>query len=442
MLALLVNLASAEPPEPTGGVYVGQYVTFDPNALSNAFEGMGRLGIRVARPFDLEAEVAFGEGHTLTNFDYLYSRWTGRVATVFHFTPEQRVDLFFSVGGGLQWVDVHRAADAPDAGDKGLQLYRNPSSDFLLHAGPGMTIWLAGPLHVRADVRYLGSFGGDPTQDTTDVFHNVEWTFGLDFRPERPPDSDGDGIANNKDACRDEPEDKDGYEDEDGCPDLDDDKDGIEDTDDKCPDHPEDKDGFEDRDGCPDKDNDADGLADKKDACPDDAEDYDDYQDDDGCPETEDDDTDGDGIGDARDKCPDEPETDNGYHDKDGCPDEIPVEVARFTGVIEGITFETNKAVIRRSSETVLYEALGVLNQFPDLMMEINGHTDDVGDDRHNLELSQARAESVMAWFILNGVNPHRLRAVGFGELQPLAENSTDAGRAENRRVEFHPIED
>ncbi|HEY0193305.1 MAG TPA: DUF4398 domain-containing protein, partial [Kofleriaceae bacterium] len=75
-----------------------------------------------------------------------------------------------------------------------------------------------------------------------------------------PGDRDGDGILDNVDKCPSDPEDKDGFEDEDGCPDLDNDKDGIPDKADKCPNEPEDKDGFEDEDGCPDDDNDGDGI--------------------------------------------------------------------------------------------------------------------------------------------------------------------------------------
>ena len=124
MFLMLATLASAEPPELTGGAYVGQYLTFAPNALSPAFEGMGRLGLRAARPFDLEVEVAYGEGHTLSDFDYLYSRWSGRVAALYHFTPDERVDVFLDVGGGLQWVEVHRKSNADDPGGAELQLYR------------------------------------------------------------------------------------------------------------------------------------------------------------------------------------------------------------------------------------------------------------------------------------------------------------------------------
>ncbi len=98
-------------------------------------------------------------------------------------------------------------------------------------------------------------------------------------------DRDDDGIEDAWDECPDAPEDYDGYEDEDGCPDPDNDRDGIPDDWDKMPNDPEDYDGFEDDDGAPDLDNDGDGLPDIEDFCPDEPEDFDGYQDDDGCPE-------------------------------------------------------------------------------------------------------------------------------------------------------------
>jgi OmpA-OmpF porin, OOP family len=98
-------------------------------------------------------------------------------------------------------------------------------------------------------------------------------------------DADGDGIPDIRDQCPDMPEDKDGFQDDDGCPDFDNDNDGIYDAQDKCPNDPEDFDGFEDQDGCLDIDNDHDGITDKLDRCPNVPEDSNGYMDDDGCPD-------------------------------------------------------------------------------------------------------------------------------------------------------------
>jgi OmpA-OmpF porin, OOP family len=132
-------------------------------------------------------------------------------------------------------------------------------------------------------------------------------------------DQDGDGIEGAADQCPTEPEDKDGYEDSDGCPDRDNDLDTIPDKEDKCPGQAEDQDGFEDRDGCPEADNDKDGIADTGDRCPSEPETKNGYKDDDGCPDEAD--TDNDGVPDARDKCVSEAEDTDGFEDTDGCPD-------------------------------------------------------------------------------------------------------------------------
>ena len=145
-----------------------------------------------------------------------------------------------------------------------------------------------------------------------DVFASIRYA-------PRDHDSDSDTILDHADRCLEIPEDLDGFEDEDGCPDEDNDQDGVPDLIDGCPITPEDLDGFEDEDGCPDEDNDQDGIIDASDRCPDQAEDRDQVQDDDGCPEP---DTDGDGVDDPIDACPDRLEDADGFEDHDGCPDE------------------------------------------------------------------------------------------------------------------------
>lgn len=254
----------------------------------------------------------------------------------------------------------------------------------------------------------------------------------------RRGDKDGDGIPDDIDKCPSEPEDRDGFQDQDGCPDPDNDSDGIPDALDKCPSEPEDKDGFQDDDGCPDYDNDQDGVPDKLDKCPNEPEDKDGFQDQDGCPDP---DNDNDGIPDGVDKCPNQPETINHYQDEDGCPDEIPAEVKKFTGVIEGINFKTNSAEILPGSYAILDRALKVLQDYPDVNLEISGHTDSKGRSDYNLNLSQRRASSVKLYFVSRGIASTRLIAVGYGKDRPIADNSTASGRATNRRTEFKLID-
>ncbi len=131
-------------------------------------------------------------------------------------------------------------------------------------------------------------------------------------------DNDKDGVADDRDRCRDKAEDPDGFQDDDGCPDGDDDGDGVTDAEDTCRFKAEDKDGFQDTDGCPDPDNDGDGILDKVDACPDAPEDRDGFNDTDGCPDP---DNDVDKVPDGQDKCPNSREDIDGFQDDDGCPD-------------------------------------------------------------------------------------------------------------------------
>jgi OOP family OmpA-OmpF porin len=267
------------------------------------------------------------------------------------------------------------------------------------------------------------------------IYHNEKI---IERGPKVRPDKDGDGIPDDVDKCPNEPEDKDGFQDDDGCPDPDNDGDGIPDALDKCPNEPEDKDGFQDEDGCPDPDNDHDGIPDALDKCPNEPEDFDGFQDQDGCPDP---DNDGDGIPDKLDKCPNEPETFNHYKDEDGCPDEVPAEVKKFTGVIEGINFKTGSAEILPGSFAILDRALKVLQDFPDVNLEISGHTDSKGTASYNLTLSQHRADSVKLYFVSRGIASNRLMSIGYGKDRPIADNATSSGRATNRRTEFKLID-
>ena len=244
-------------------------------------------------------------------------------------------------------------------------------------------------------------------------------------------DKDGDGLKDNVDKCPNDPEDKDGFEDEDGCPDLDNDKDGIPDATDKCPNDPEDKDGFEDEDGCPDLDNDQDGLSDKVDQCPNDPEDKDGFEDDDGCPDL---DNDKDGFADKDDKCPNEPGV-----APDGCPKKynLVVVTEKKIELKQTVFFDFNKASIKSVSFALLNEVGQAMADNPKIKVEIGGHTDSVGNDAFNLKLSQNRAESVRNYLIKRGISSDRMVPKGYGENVPIADNRTEAGRSQNRRVEF-----
>lgn len=278
-------------------------------------------------------------------------------------------------------------------------------------------------------------------------------------------DPDKDGIAGSLDRCPNQPEDADGFEDADGCPDLDNDKDGVSDLADACPGQSEDVDGFQDQDGCPELDNDGDEMTDVKDQCPNAAEDRDGFEDLDGCPDIDNDhdgvadsvdqcvlepqgvkglkgcpmrDADGDNIPDDLDQCPNEGEILNGYQDADGCPDKAPVE--EKTLILKGVNFETGKAKLTPESLPVLDDIAAQLQAATNIVLEVSGHTDNRGNAAKNTALSESRAQAVADYLISKGISKDRLSVKGFGSTRPVATNKTAEGRMQNRRVEFNRL--
>ena len=106
----------------------------------------------------------------------------------------------------------------------------------------------------------------------------------------------------------------------------------------------------------------------------------------------------------------------------------------------DAITFDFAQSAVKPQFYGVLNNLASTLNQFPQTRIQIAGHTDNVGSDASNLQLSQQRANSVRSYLAGSGVAPDRMQAVGYGETRPIADNSTDYGRAQNRRVEITPI--
>lgn len=212
-------------------------------------------------------------------------------------------------------------------------------------------------------------------------------------------DADGDGVADIHDMCPNTPA---GVTvNAKGCP-LDSDGDGVYDHMDRCPNTP--AGAPVDADGCP-LDSDADGVPDYLDACPD---------------------------------------TPRGTTvNSEGCPPPLVQEgtkTARGTWVFEGIQFDTGKATLTAASSLTLDKIVDHLRQNPDLRLEIQGHTDNVGNETANYRLSEARANAVKNYFTDNGIDAGRLTAAGFGPSEPIASNKTAEGRQANRRVEFKPL--
>jgi len=224
-------------------------------------------------------------------------------------------------------------------------------------------------------------------------------------------DRDGDGLGNDVDECPDEPEDQDGYEDDNGCPDPDNDGDSILDVSDKCPMKAENMDGIDDEDGCPeasDVDTDGDGIMDGVDQCPAEAEDFDRFEDDNGCPDA---DNDGDTVLDVDDNCPN---TAGAPEDK-GCPHNVRMKGDQIV-ILKKIEFKTGSDVILDKSYPILEEVQTILASNTGFRIRVEGHTDSQGGDEYNHDLSERRALSVVQWFIEHEVDSTRLEPAGFGE--------------------------
>ncbi|MCS6911876.1 MAG: OmpA family protein, partial [Myxococcota bacterium] len=305
----------------------------------------------------------------------------------------------------------------PVEGVGGVRLYLSPTVSILAGAGGGVYgVAEAGRNTGGSLFRLFGSLMVAPS-------------FGA--RPPAPVstpsrDSDQDGIPDGLDRCPLEPEDRDGHDDQDGCPDADNDSDGVPDRVDRCPLQPEDPDGHDDQDGCPDPDTDGDGVLDTADACinqPGPRENQ-------GCPDG---DRDRDGQVDRLDQCPDEPGP-----PPHGCPERKYIVVTRDRIELKHqIHFAKNKAKIYPDSFPLLDEVVEALKHQPQVKVRIEGHTDSRGKPKKNLALSQRRAEAVRSYLVQAGIAADRLTAVGYGAERPIADNSTEAGREKNRRTEF-----
>lgn len=236
--------------------------------------------------------------------------------------------------------------------------------------------------------------------------------------PEPPKDTDGDGIIDSLDKCPTVP----GLPKYDGCPIPDTDKDGINDEEDKCPTVP----GIAKYQGCPIPDTDKDGINDENDKCPT-VPGVPEYQ---GCPVP---DRDKDGVPDEKDKCPDL----FGVASNQGCP-EITEEIKKKVEVAaKNILFVTGSAKLRSQSFVKLADVITIMNENPDMLLAIDGHTDNVGKEDFNQTLSENRAASVKAYLVSKGIDESRITATGHGELEPIADNKTAAGRQQNRRSEL-----
>lgn len=343
----------------------------------------------------------------------------------------------YSIGGliGSKWFD-------PSIHVGGGYAFLGKASSGNVNGGLGLTFWLTENIGLNLSSTYKHQLEDDGVVRANDVSvpTHLQHVAGVSFRF-GGKDTDGDGILDKYDEC---PE-LFGLKEFNGCPDSD--KDGIPDHLDQCP--------FEFGDaamnGCPDSD--GDGIPNHEDACPDEPG----LKEFNGCP-----DTDGDGIADAQDECPEEagpkenngcpwPDTDgDGVFDKDdecpevagpasnkGCPEVKEEHIKQLNEYGKTILFNTGKFTFQEQSFAVLDNMARVMNQFPNAKFAIEGHTDSTGTDKINDPLSNDRANAVREYLISKGISASRLSSQGFGSKNPIDDNKTVAGRANNRRTEI-----
>jgi outer membrane protein OmpA-like peptidoglycan-associated protein len=246
-------------------------------------------------------------------------------------------------------------------------------------------------------------------------------------------------VYDDEDACPDVPGVRTDDPKTNGCPERPDrDHDGVYDDEDACPDVPGVRTDDPKTNGCPPpSDRDGDGVLDSEDACPDVPGVRTDDPKTNGCPPPKD--SDGDGIMDDVDACPHEPGPADPDPKKNGCPlAHIDVEKHEIV-ILQQVKFAFDKDTILPESNEILEAVLKILNEHPEItMVHIEGHTDNKGSAKYNKGLSDRRSKSVMKWLVQHGVAPKRMTAKGFGLERPIDTNETDAGRQNNRRVEFH----
>ena len=326
------------------------------------------------------------------------------------------IDPYLGVGGGYTWVDDIGGGTVN--GSLGLNYWFNKSLGLNVQSSYkyGFEDYLAS--HLQHSVGVIFKFGGSD-RDGDGIYDDEDAcpdTSGLEAFM-GCPDSDGDGIEDKKDDCPNTF----GLAEYNGCPDTD--GDGVVDKDDKCPETP----GLKDLMGCPDAD--GDGVIDSEDNC----KDTPGPAANNGCPWP---DTDGDGVLDKDDKCPDVA----GLVELQGCPKEEPtIEEIKEVNVkyTRSILFDTGRSTIKEESNETIDYIVNFLKKYPKAKFTVDGYTDSVGSAKNNQKLSEKRAKAVRDALVEGGIDAGRISSFGYGEDNPIADNKTRAGRAQNRRVEI-----
>lgn len=449
---MLAPALAAAAPSPTYLYFtpVVGLATFDdaqnfPTApMRDAMHVGGRIGWRLGSAFSIEA----AGGVSSTEEDIV----NGADVSYLHLGGDFRIHLAnWKIGGPFIGAGGSYTSRSSDAATDDLTYGA-------FDALAGWESWLGGRVGLRLEARNILNIpAGDlGTATENEILYVGGLTFALGGKT---PDADADGVNDMKDQCPGTPAGV--VVDAGGCP-VDDDKDGVPNGPDQCPGTP--AGARVDAKGCP-TDSDGDGVSDGLDkcegtpsgatvdasGCPSDADGDKIWDGIDQCANTPQGalvdekgctvDSDGDGVVDGLDKCPGTAA--NLKVDKDGCPLEVTEKETELldTGMIRlsNVNFETGKADLLPDSKPVLDTVGQVLGRWPELRIEIGGHTDARGSDALNQRLSDARAKSVLDYLLATfpGLKPEQFVAKGYGESKPLAPNTSQLNMAKNRRVEF-----
>lgn len=395
--------------------------------LNRTFYGLGGIGVNryLSKSFDLGAQFTLGrygsKGVENTDYKFLGGKWDLSLLAKYKLnngyllSENSIVAPYLAIGAG--YADYYHAF----GGDKSK--FRT-GVNMLIPMGGGIKVNVSKSVALQYQLLFNfneSDWNADKKfDDKIDNF--LKHSFGIVFSfGGKKKDSDKDGVADKYDACVNTPANV--TVDAKGCP-VDGDGDGVADYLDKCADTPA---GVKvDANGCP-VDSDKDGVADYMDKCsntPASAK-----VDANGCPI----DTDGDGVADYMDKCPNE----KGVAANNGCPEVKQAVKETVSKALKDVQFETGKAALLKTSTPILDGIATLLKANPSQVVEIAGHTDNVGSDEFNQKLSEKRAEAVKKYLVSKGVKAAQLKTVAFGETKPVSDNETQEGRAKNRRVEL-----
>ncbi len=354
----------------------------DDRKADNGWGGQLGIGKPISESWNIEGNIV-GDNLDIKNSTSQFRQRGLGIDALYFFNRDSAFAPYALIGAGALRTKV--------PGEKNTNAMGNVGLGFMSMFGDA--------LGVRADVRYRLD-KDDSSVSGQNRFGDWLVNLGLHIplgakavaaapvvaAPSKPADSDGDGVTDDKDRCPGTP--AGAKVNADGC-ELDSDGDGVVDSKDRCPNTPA-------------------GAKVNADGC-----------------EL---DSDGDGVVDSLDRCPD---TKAGVKvDDKGC--EIPAVI-----VLKGVNFATSSAKLIPESLAILDEAAATLAKSSDIKAEVAGHTDNRGAPAKNKKLSQQRAEAVMNYLVSKGVDASRLTAKGYGQENPIADNGTEDGRAQNRRVEL-----